>query len=153
MQHQAAVATSRPALSKELQAELQSQVEFYFSDDNLANDTFLRKHISKGDDGFVSIALIHTFNRLQALTDDWHVVSDALRDAPNRWSPDSILVLSIGKWAAEANLTLRDAGGVADGACRRRHESQEAPPVLAASAHVAGATACVHDDFIWQSRM
>lgn len=41
-----------------------SQVEFYLSDDNLAKDAFLLKHVQKNKMGFVSIKLLTSFKKV-----------------------------------------------------------------------------------------
>ncbi|XP_030075463.1 la-related protein 6 [Microcaecilia unicolor] len=56
-----------------------SQVEFYLSDDNLAKDAFLLKHIRKNKLGFVSIKLLTSFKKVKYLTRDWKVTLHALQ--------------------------------------------------------------------------
>lgn len=41
-----------------------SQVEFYLSDENLAKDAFLLKHVQKNKMGFVSIKLLTSFRKV-----------------------------------------------------------------------------------------
>lgn len=41
-----------------------SQVEFYLSDENLAKDAFLLKHVQKNKMGFVSIKLLTSFKKV-----------------------------------------------------------------------------------------
>ncbi|XP_040975343.1 uncharacterized protein LOC115334446 [Aquila chrysaetos chrysaetos] len=48
-----------------------SQVEFYLSDENLAKDTFLLKHVQKNKMGFVSIKLLTSLKKVKYLTHDW----------------------------------------------------------------------------------
>jgi la-related protein 1 len=52
-----------------LRAELLKQIEYYFSDDNLCKDIFLRRHMD--DQGWVPLPLIAGFNQvsLQVLHD------------------------------------------------------------------------------------
>lgn len=45
------------------------QVEFYFSDSNLYRDNFLHDKVKSDKDGFVDIALLCIFSRMQALLD------------------------------------------------------------------------------------
>ena len=44
-----------------------SQVEFYLSDENLAKDAFLLKHVQKNKMGFVSIKLLTSFKKVGGL--------------------------------------------------------------------------------------
>jgi len=43
-----------------------SQVEFYLSDENLAKDAFLLKHVQKNKMGFVSIKLLTSFKKVSS---------------------------------------------------------------------------------------
>lgn len=63
--------------SKELQAQIVKQVEYYFGDANLARDKFLSEEITK-DNGWVTFELLLKFKRMQVLTTDPEVVSAAL---------------------------------------------------------------------------
>jgi hypothetical protein len=64
--------------SDELVAAIIAQVEYYFSDENLAKDKFLMKHISRDKCGFVKLDVIATFNKMKKLTQDVAVISHAL---------------------------------------------------------------------------
>lgn len=55
-----------------------SQVEFYFSDSNLPKDKFL-KNVLANNDGWVPLATLLTFKRLQSLTTDMNELCAALR--------------------------------------------------------------------------
>ncbi|XP_019368920.1 PREDICTED: la-related protein 6-like [Gavialis gangeticus] len=55
-----------------------SQVEFYLSDENLAKDAFLLKHVQKNKMGFVSIKLLTSFKKVKYLTRDWRLTLYAL---------------------------------------------------------------------------
>lgn len=48
--------------------------EYYFSDDNLQKDFFLRNQMD--EEGFVPISVIAGFNRLQALTQDTDLIKE-----------------------------------------------------------------------------
>lgn len=63
----------------ELAAQIVSQVEFYFSNDNILKDAFLLKHVRRNKEGFVSLKLISSFKRVRQLTRDWRVVGYAIR--------------------------------------------------------------------------
>ncbi|KAK9396839.1 la-related protein 6-like [Crotalus adamanteus] len=56
-----------------------SQVEFYFSDDNLSRDVFLLRHMQRNKMGFVSIKLLTTFKKMKCLTRNWRVTLYALQ--------------------------------------------------------------------------
>ncbi|KAL6522081.1 hypothetical protein OROMI_031958 [Orobanche minor] len=53
------------------------QIDFYFSDDNLVKDNYLRSNMD--DQGWVPIALIASFRRVQQLTKDIPVILESLR--------------------------------------------------------------------------
>ncbi|PIN02566.1 hypothetical protein CDL12_24919 [Handroanthus impetiginosus] len=66
-----------PANGSTLANMIVNQIEYYFSDDNLVKDDFLR---SKMDDhGWVPISLIASFRRVQQLTKDITVILESLR--------------------------------------------------------------------------
>ena len=48
-------------------AAVYAQVEYYFSEANLAGDAFLRKEIAADAGGFVKLSLINSFNRMQRM--------------------------------------------------------------------------------------
>uniref|UniRef100_A0A8C3R668 HTH La-type RNA-binding domain-containing protein n=1 Tax=Cyanoderma ruficeps TaxID=181631 RepID=A0A8C3R668_9PASS len=56
-----------------------AQVEFYLSDENLAKDAFLLKHVQKNKMGFVSIKLLTSFKKVKYLTRDWRLTLYALK--------------------------------------------------------------------------
>ena len=58
------------------------QVEFYFSDSNLYRDNFLHDKVKANTEGFVDIALLCTFSRMQWL------LSEASESQPPKL-PDS----------------------------------------------------------------
>ncbi|CAH1788574.1 unnamed protein product, partial [Owenia fusiformis] len=63
----------------QLCAMLKNQLEYYFSRDNLANDSYL---VSQMDgDQYVPIATIAGFNQVRKLTDDIELVRDVLRSS------------------------------------------------------------------------
>ncbi|XP_011074705.1 la-related protein 1B [Sesamum indicum] len=66
-----------PANENPLTNLIVKQIDFYFSDDNLVKDNFLR---SKMDEhGWVPITLIASFRRVQQLTKDIPVILESLR--------------------------------------------------------------------------
>lgn len=64
----------------ELAVQIVTQVEFYFSNDNILKDAFLLKHVRRNKEGFVSLKLISSFKRVRQLTRDWRVVGYAIRN-------------------------------------------------------------------------
>ncbi|XP_058038673.1 la-related protein 6-like [Ahaetulla prasina] len=56
-----------------------SQIEFYFSDENLSKDLFLLRHIQRNKMGFVSIKLLTTLKKMKRLTWNWQVTLYALQ--------------------------------------------------------------------------
>ena len=62
----------------ELCKQIVQQVEFYFSDAIITKDKFLLKQIKRNKDGFVSLKLISSFNRVKHLTKDWRQVAVAI---------------------------------------------------------------------------
>ncbi|KAL5961540.1 La-related protein 1, partial [Taenia solium] len=59
-----------------LQSRILHQIEFYFSEDNLVRDTFLRSHMD--EDGWVPISVIAKFNRMASLCTDLDKIINAL---------------------------------------------------------------------------
>uniref|UniRef100_A0A8B9G972 HTH La-type RNA-binding domain-containing protein n=1 Tax=Amazona collaria TaxID=241587 RepID=A0A8B9G972_9PSIT len=64
---------------QQLLQRIVSQVEFYLSDENLAKDAFLLKHVQKNKMGFVSIKLLTSFKKVRYLTRDWRLTLYALQ--------------------------------------------------------------------------
>ena len=57
------------------------QVSYYFSNENLSRDEFLRGHMDQRE-GWLPIQLLASFNRLRSLTTDVHVIAESLRYSP-----------------------------------------------------------------------
>ncbi|XP_072515400.1 la-related protein 6-like [Salminus brasiliensis] len=55
------------------------QIEHYLSDENLAKDAFLLKHVRRNKMGYVNIKLLTSFKKMKHLTKDWRVTAYALR--------------------------------------------------------------------------
>ncbi|XP_009470270.1 PREDICTED: la-related protein 6-like [Nipponia nippon] len=68
-----------PIPDPQLVRRIVSQVEFYLSDENLAKDAFLLKHVQKNKMGFVSIKLLTSFKKVKYLTRDWRLTLYALQ--------------------------------------------------------------------------
>lgn len=65
--------------SDEMAEKIVTQVEFYFSNENILKDAFLLKHVRRNKEGFVSLKLISSFKRVRQLTKDWRVVGYAIK--------------------------------------------------------------------------
>lgn len=61
--------------------KLRQQVEFYFSDVNIAKDVFLRSKVSEDPEGFVPLSVLMTFNRVSTLTKEESVLAEALKSS------------------------------------------------------------------------
>ncbi|XP_065884842.1 la-related protein 1B-like isoform X2 [Dysidea avara] len=66
-----------PVDDSKLQGYVKKQIEYYFSDENLQKDFFLRNQMD--EEGFVPISVIANFNRLQALTQDTELIKESLQ--------------------------------------------------------------------------
>ncbi|KAF2358902.1 La-type HTH domain [Trinorchestia longiramus] len=67
--------------SKEILQRVSELVEYYLSDDNLINDMFLLKHVTKHKEGYVSLKLLANYKKLKRVRKDWTVLVEALRDS------------------------------------------------------------------------
>ena len=65
----------------QLKQMLQHQLEYYFSRENLAHDSYLMSQMDA--DQFVPIAIIANFNQIKKLTSDIKLVTMVLRESPN----------------------------------------------------------------------
>uniref|UniRef100_A0A452HH37 HTH La-type RNA-binding domain-containing protein n=1 Tax=Gopherus agassizii TaxID=38772 RepID=A0A452HH37_9SAUR len=63
----------------ELIQKLVTQVEYYFSDENLEKDAFLLKHVRRNKMGYVSVKLLTSFKKVKHLTRDWRITAYALK--------------------------------------------------------------------------
>ncbi|XP_054274575.1 la-related protein 4-like [Macrosteles quadrilineatus] len=85
-----APATSPPATAENTQSSipldqlkqmLSSQLEYYFSRENLANDTYLLSQMD--NDQYVPIWTVANFNAVKKLTKDIKLITEVLRESPN----------------------------------------------------------------------
>lgn len=53
--------------------------EYYFSEDNLVRDFFMRRKMD--EEGFLPVTLIASFHRVQALTNDVSLVISAMSES------------------------------------------------------------------------
>ncbi|KAF4360170.1 hypothetical protein CsatB_001945 [Cannabis sativa] len=79
------------ALTEDLKRRIIKQVEYYFSDGNLANDKHMINLIRKNKEGFVPIAIIASFRKMKKLIRDYALIATALREST------SLVVNSDGK--------------------------------------------------------
>ncbi|KAI7758285.1 hypothetical protein M8C21_009644 [Ambrosia artemisiifolia] len=80
LSHGASVSsTSMSSTDLSLHDEILKQIEYYFSDDNLVKDNYLRSHMD--EEGWVSITLIAGFPKVQAMTNDVQMLLGTLRDS------------------------------------------------------------------------
>ncbi|KAL0891578.1 hypothetical protein Bca101_015561 [Brassica carinata] len=63
-----------------LNIKLQKQIQYYFSEENLIKDTYLRRQMD--DQGFVPLPVIAGFNKVAELTDSIQQIADALQGSP-----------------------------------------------------------------------
>lgn len=66
---------------KQTAQKIVSQVESMFSDDHLAKDGFLLKHVRRRSDGFVSLKLVAGLRKVKQISRDFPVVLNALKDS------------------------------------------------------------------------
>jgi hypothetical protein len=64
----------------QLRTQLKHQLEFYFSAENLSNDSYLQSQMDQ--EQYVSVATIAGFNKVKGLTNDLKLVVDVLRESP-----------------------------------------------------------------------
>lgn len=65
----------------QLKQMLSSQLEYYFSRENLANDTYLLSQMD--NDQYVPIWTVANFNQVKKLTTDIKLITEVLRESPN----------------------------------------------------------------------
>ncbi|VVB18373.1 unnamed protein product [Arabis nemorensis] len=68
-----------PSIDAMLYNRILTQVEYYFSADNLSSDTHLRDQMN--DEGWVPVRVIAGFRRLREMTDDIQTILEALRSS------------------------------------------------------------------------
>ncbi|XP_063232951.1 la-related protein 1 isoform X3 [Bacillus rossius redtenbacheri] len=62
-----------------LKEHIKKQIEYYFSEDNLVRDFYLRRKMDQ--DGYLPVTLIASFQRVQALSTDVDVIINAIKDS------------------------------------------------------------------------
>lgn len=63
----------------QLQCKIGNQIDYYFSDENLIKDIFLRQNMD--DQGWVPIKLIAGFNKVSYLTDNIQLILESIRNS------------------------------------------------------------------------
>lgn len=65
----------------DLHKRIVSQVEFYLGDSNMPRDKFLREQASKDADGWISVEVIASFQRMRSISSDVQLIKTVLKDA------------------------------------------------------------------------
>ncbi|CAG2181997.1 unnamed protein product, partial [Oppiella nova] len=94
-----------------LKESVKQQIEYYFSEENLQRDFFLRRKMD--GQGFLPISLIASFHRVQALTQDVQMVIDSLAESTLVEVVDSVKLRAKKdpeKWPLTDNLSAAGAG-------------------------------------------
>jgi len=76
-EEQQMAAARGPEEEQRLKTQVQQQIEYYFGNDNLIKDTWLRSE-AMDKEGWVSIARIATFKRILSMTSDVSLILDAV---------------------------------------------------------------------------
>ncbi|GFW00207.1 la-related protein 7 [Trichonephila clavipes] len=76
-------------------------MEFYFSDSNLAKDSFLCNLLKKDPEGYVDLEIFKSFNKIKELTDDVSTIAEAI-------SKSNILQISADKTKIKRIVPLGD---------------------------------------------
>lgn len=85
--------------STTLKDYIRKQIEYYFSEENLMRDFFMRRKMDK--EGFLPITLIASFHRVQALTTDVSLVINSIIESDELEMVDSFKVRTVNdplKW-------------------------------------------------------
>eukprot|EP00166_Cyanidium_caldarium_P001636 ctg_1834.g471 len=69
------------AVDASIEEKLRLQIEFYLSDSNLPRDKFLRARVEADPEGYVDLALLNTFKRMQVLHSDVQAIARALQSS------------------------------------------------------------------------
>lgn len=77
--HMPSPATFFPAAESSLSNVIVNQIDYYFSDINLANDEFLKSNMD--EEGWVPITLIANFPRVKNLTSNIQLILDSMRNS------------------------------------------------------------------------
>ncbi|XP_077229778.1 la-related protein 6B-like isoform X2 [Tasmannia lanceolata] len=72
---------ARDGLSDEVMQKIVNQVEYYFSDANLATTDHLMRFINKDPEGFVPMSVVASFKKIKALASSNPLLANALRNS------------------------------------------------------------------------
>ncbi|XP_067134203.1 la-related protein 1B isoform X3 [Centruroides vittatus] len=89
-----------------LKTRIRNQIQYYFSEENLQRDFFLRRKMDQ--QGYLPLTLIAGFHRVQALTQDLNLVIEALKDAPAIELKDNLKIRTRNNpefWPIESQVT------------------------------------------------
>ncbi|KAG2722342.1 hypothetical protein I3760_02G124500 [Carya illinoinensis] len=78
---QGPTSSSKNKLSEESTQKILNQVEYYFSDLNLATTDHLMRFINKDPEGFVPISVVASFKKIKALTSSHSQLATVLRNS------------------------------------------------------------------------
>ncbi|CAL0302223.1 unnamed protein product [Lupinus luteus] len=81
LDHGSVATSSKPKNSDEANQKILNQVEYYFSDLNLATTDHLMKFISKDPEGFVPISVVASFKKIKALITSHSQLATVLRSS------------------------------------------------------------------------
>ncbi|XP_065567880.1 la-related protein 1B-like isoform X1 [Artemia franciscana] len=90
------------------------QIEYYFSDENLQKDFFLRRRMDS--EGYLPVSLIASFHRVQALTQDVSLVIQSIKDSGALELRDGVKVRTRAnptKWPILEEVQRQDGHSVA----------------------------------------
>lgn len=67
----------------DLERQIIRQIEYYFGNYNLSRDKFLREQLLT-DEGWITLETMVKFNRLKKLSEDFNVITEALKKSPKQ---------------------------------------------------------------------
>lgn len=78
-----------PTDAPDLKERIRNQIEYYFSEENLQGDIFIRRKMDP--EGYLPISLIASFHRVQMLTTDFSLIIQSLEQSASvELSPDHV---------------------------------------------------------------
>ena len=75
--------------------QLKKQIEFYFSDENIINDKFLKKFFNREEDPGVPITIIENFNKVKSLLSDVNDLNKRLEFIKSAIGTSNLIKLNI----------------------------------------------------------
>jgi len=95
-----------PLEGKDLKEAVRTQLEYYFSPQNLANDAFLLSKMN--DEHYVPLSLIASFERVKSLTTDLSLIVESLEDSDQVEASADGQMIRPKEAPKRAKLILRD---------------------------------------------